>query len=234
MHHKNLTFVELFCGSAKSTMVFQNAGFKTWNTDRRNRAGKCEPNHQADLFDVSRSNIPFNSVNVLWASIPCEPYSYAAGNFYWADKLPTKSAVENIELLDYTLKLIAEICPDLYFIENPRGHLRYQKLMVDFLVKSGGMIKPISMGSYGFPSTKPTDIFTNALKWQPLPMLPFGRGAKNANDFNFSNLTVCQRQATPVMLAESVKDFCVQHFENSYESKMQEIAWRLPGACEAF
>lgn len=84
--------------------------------------------------------------------------------------------------------------------------------MIDFLSRTNGMVKTLTMGSYGFPSIKPTDIFTNALNWQPLPMMPFGRGNKNPLGFDFSNLTVCQRQETPLALAESVQQFCSQHF----------------------
>lgn len=205
-------FVEFFCGSGKCTQVFQNAGWKTWSTDRRKRTGKCVPDFRTDFHKVRRSSIPFTSVQCLWASIPCQPFSYGAGDFYYADKLPTKSATPSIKLLKKCLELIEEISPNVYFIENPRGHLRYQKLMIDFLSRTNGMVKTITMGSYGFPTIKPSDIFTNALDWQPLPMMKFGKGAKNPQGFDFSNLTVCQRQETPRALAESVQLYCNQHF----------------------
>lgn len=162
--------------------------------------------------------MPGHKINVVWASPPCTGFSYGAGDFYFKDRKPKKNAETLIAILDKTLDLIHEMCPDLFFIENPRGHLRYYKNIIDWCAKHGGMIKPITMCSYGGLTTKPTDIFTNAYDWHTKPMAPFGRGQKNSGVVkNLSDLTKVQQQETPELLAKDLATFCLEHLNEKYK-----------------
>lgn len=206
----DLNFIELFCGSGTLTKTFNSAGWQTFSVDMRRRRGICEPTLKADVTKLSKASFPFDKINVVWASIPCTAFSYAAGNWYYHKKQPNPEALKFIKLLNKSLGLIRDLCPDVYFIENPRGQLRYEKSIHDFLVDTGGMIKNTSLGAYGFPTTKPTDIFTNALDLNLRRSLPFGRGAKCAQVF--SNMTVVKRQATPQDLANEILQYCNQKY----------------------
>lgn len=205
-----MNFVELYCGSGTVESVFYNRGFATFKIDNRRRKGICEPTLRKDIMKVKRKDIPFDHVHALWCSFPCQVFSHAAGAFHFIEGKPvSKQAEYFISLLVKTLKLIDEIDPDVFFIENPRGHLRYRKEMIDFLVKKHGMIKELTYSSYGFPTKKPTNIFTNARDYFPKDLDSYGRGAKNNFDL-FDSMTVCQRQKIPVLLAQEICDYVMQ------------------------
>lgn len=208
--------LELFSGSGNISRAFEQNHFNVCSVDIRKRKGTCEPTLQADIFKLNPADLPFQKVHVLWASLPCTAFSYGAGNYYFDSKRSKPAAEQYIKLLERTIFLIAQIAPTFIFIENPRGHLRYNKVMTDFLAEKGGMIKYITLSSYGFPTTKPTDIFTNALDWESLPPNSFGRGAKNINSTkSLRDMTVIQRQSTPILLAQSIAEYCVHKLQTS-------------------
>jgi hypothetical protein len=218
-----MIFIELFCGSATISNTFKEKGIRTFAIDNRQRKGICEPDLRADIFKINSLILnkcleqkygDLNSVPVIiWASVPCQIWSHAAGNSHFRESLASSTAAkESIKLLNHTIKLIHEMQPVLYFIENPRGHLRYWKPLIDWLVKNDGMIKQTSWGSYGFPTPKPTNIFTNAHDFKLREMAPFGRGAKALQDFN--NLTVCERQKVPRTFADELLIYCESKIES--------------------
>lgn len=195
----NLELIELFCGSAEVSRAFKEFNFQTFTVDKRNRKGKCVPDLCADILKIHAAVFPFKSPGVIWAAVPCDAYSNAAGNYYRDGSGYKESTKYFNSLLRKTIQLIEEIKPTVYFIENPRGSLRYNKVMIDFLARTHGTIHECTLGSYGFPTTKPTDIFTNYQALELKPKLPYGRGAKCAG-IPFNNLTKAQRQSTPFEL----------------------------------
>jgi len=216
MSKSKLNVIELFSGKGTISNAFRNSGHNTLSIDCRFRKGTCEPVLKADIFDLEFSDI-FNafqnkypgdsSIDIVWASVPCQIWSHAAGNTHFRNNLINSSGAEqSIKLLNKTLSLISEINPVLYFIENPRGHLRYWKSLIDWLVLNNGMIKQTSWGSYGFPTPKPTNIFTNAHSFKLRSMAPFGRGAKSNSYFN--KMTVVQRQTIPQAFSQELVSHC--------------------------
>lgn len=197
-------FVELFCGSGNVTSSFKDAGFQTWKTDIRKRKGICEPDLRKNILQLNRSEIPFEKVDVLWASPPCDVWSYAGGNFHWnPDGTPkTKKCLEHIEILKKTLELIDDISPGYFFIENPRGRLRFYKPFLEWLEKHRAVCKTLTYSSYGFPATKPTNIFTNLRDISFKELDKFGRGAKTG--FKLNNVTLCQSQKVPRPLSDEI------------------------------
>ncbi len=197
-------FVELFCGFGIVTRTFKEAGFDTWKTDIRKRKGICEPDLRKNILELKTFEIPFEKVHMLWASPPCDIWSYASGDFHWnKDGSPkTEKSMEHIEILKKSLAVIHEINPDIFFIENPRGRLRHYPFFVEWLKQHNAVEKTLTMGSYGFPGAKPTNIFTNAQDIQFKELVPFGRGAKS--DFKMHNISVCQKQKVPRSLANDI------------------------------
>lgn len=76
-------FVEFFCGFGSVTESFRKRGFKTWKTDIRKRKDVCEPDLRINIMQLRARDIPFKRVHALWASPPCDVWSYAAGSFHW-------------------------------------------------------------------------------------------------------------------------------------------------------
>lgn len=200
-----LSLIELQCGKGEVSRAFATFGFSTFKIDLRNRKGSCEPDLQSDILNLLPNTLPIKYSAVIWASPPCDAFSNAAGNYYRDGTGYKESSKYFQKVLQKTLDFIEAFPHTFYFIENPRGSLRYNKLMIDFLARTSGTIKPCCLGSYGFPTIKPTDIFTNYTALKLLPMLPYGRGAKNVSR-SFNNLTKAQRQATPFNLAAHIAD----------------------------
>lgn len=205
---RSLNVVELFSGSGTISKEFERAGHNVFSVDIRKRKGVCEPHLRKDVMHLTPEDIPFDQIDVVWASPPCDVFSYAGGSFHW-DELgnpKTQKCHEHISILKTTLQFIEKISPGVFFIENPRGRMRYHKNMIDFLVRNNGMIKELTFSSYGAPIKKPTNIFTNAYDYSPKELDSYGRGAKNQAIFD--NLTKCQRQKVPGPLAKEIVQFC--------------------------
>ncbi len=220
-----LNILEIYCGSGHITQAFSSRGHNTLSVDNRFRKGTCEPDVKIDIMKLSAQALTTallkkypgqNKVNIIWASVPCQTWSHAAGNTHFRNNLINSTgAVKSIKLLEKTLALITEIKPTLYFIENPRGHLRYWKPLIDWLVMNNGMIKQTTWGSYGFPTQKPTNIFTNAHSFNLREMMPYGRGAKSISYFN--SMTVVQRQTIPNEFAQDLVNYCENYLPGTLD-----------------
>lgn len=197
--NQGFTMKEFFYGKGKIAQAFRDTGFTTTEIDKRSRKGTCEPDIQCDILKVpGHLNLTGHS-DVIYAGIPCPAFSWASNNYYFEGKFPKERAQPFIKLMEKTLQIIEESTHLFYFIENPQGKLRYMKQMIDFLSRTNGTIKNITLGSYGFHTIKPTDIFTNCYQWQPRQKLTVGRNAKKLTR-DFDNLTKVQRAETPYAL----------------------------------
>lgn len=153
--------IELFCGTKSFSTVAARHGFDTFTVD-------IEPLFSPDLVaDIQRLDVallpkhPF----ILWASPPCEAFSVAAIGKNWnSDRTPKHPrAILAQKLVAKTLRIIREVRPSWWFIENPRGMLRTLPLM------RGLARHTVTYCQYGDTRQKPTDIWTNADWWRPLP-----------------------------------------------------------------
>lgn len=202
-----MNIVELFSGSGTISKEFERRGHKVFSIDIRQRRGICEPSLRKDIMDLKVKEIPFKKVHVIWASPPCDVFSKASGDLHWdkSGNPKTEKCLNHIRLLKKTLKFIEKINPDHFFIENPDGRMKYQKELVNFLMRNHGKTLRIHYENYGFGTSKPTTIFTNALDY-------FGKSSLDVsaerNVALLSNLTKCQKQAIPGDLAKEIADYC--------------------------
>ena len=214
----NFQVVELFCGSGNISRAFKDSGFNTFGIDNRKRSGVCEPDLKIDILKLCPGVLKEINPDIIYAAVPCNAFSNAAGNYY-RDGTGYKESTKYFQkLLRKTLQIIEEIKPIVYYIENPKASLRYNKAMIDFLARTSGTIKQCTLSSYGFPTTKPTDIFTNNAGLNLLPMDAYGRGAKCLNG-NFNNLTQAQRQATPYLLGKTIAEQSIKLLQDANEIK---------------
>lgn len=119
--------------------------------------------------------------SVVWASPPCTRFSILGMNHYWRKTggffFPrNKKAKESIALVKHTLRIIRELHPAHWYVENPVGILRKMKFMQHLPIR-----RTVTYCQYGDTRMKPTDIWTNNLVWAPRPRCKNGDTCHAAN-----------------------------------------------------
>lgn len=158
--------IELFAGTHSFSKVAKELGYETFTTDYEEIDGQ-------DLIEDIRllhaRDFPYQP-DLLWASPPCEGFSVAAIGKNWNhDNTPkTDSARLGVELVEATTRLIKELEPTWWFIENPRGKLRKLTLI------NAPYRHTVTYCQYGDTRMKPTDIWTNAPWFVPRLMCKNG------------------------------------------------------------
>jgi hypothetical protein len=148
--------------------VARSLGHETFTLDLSEPA-----DWNANILDVSGAEIleraGWDSVDMLWASPPCDGFSVASIGKMW-ERLPNDSvrpkhatSALGLSVLLHTLDIIQELQPGAWFIENPRGMMR----RVPELSKLDR--RTVTYCQYGDTRMKPTDIWTNAWYWEPRP-----------------------------------------------------------------
>lgn len=163
--------IELFAGTRSFSSAALRLGHETFTTDYREIDGQTLV---ADICTLSSSHFPY-SPDILWASPPCEGFSVASIGANWGGgpngyEPKSDSARNSIMLAKQAIRIVEELKPKLWFIENPRGMLRKMPFMEELLKKTGGVRKTVWYCQYGDTRAKPTDIWTNAIWWKPRPV----------------------------------------------------------------
>jgi site-specific DNA-cytosine methylase len=157
--------IELFCGTKSFSKVAKSLGHETFTVDNDEY---FKPDICKDILQLKRKDLP-KQIDMVWASPPCTCFSVASIGLSWCGNYCPKR-VETALGIAYvlkTLKLIEEIKPKYWFIENPRGVLRKMAFMEDLPRHT------ITYCQYGDNRMKPTDIWTN-FDWKPKPMCKNG------------------------------------------------------------
>ena len=152
-----MKILELFSGTESFSNVAKERGHQVFTIDNNPKfnADLCK-----DIINVNLKEIPFKP-DIIWASPPCEKFSVATIGKNWnKDNTPkTKEAQDSLDLVNNTIAIIQSLNPKYFFIENPRGKLRK---LINF-----GTRRTVSYCQYGDNRMKPTDIWTNCIKWKP-------------------------------------------------------------------
>lgn len=153
--------LELFAGTRSIGKAFEAKGHKVYSVE-------WDKKHQnidlyADISKVTAEQIlrEFGKPDIIWASPDCTSYSIAGISHHRTKdengNLEPKS--EYAKFCDMTnkhvLKLIKELNPKYFFIENPRGGLRKMDFMQELKRYT------VTYCQYGDTRMKPTDIWTN-------------------------------------------------------------------------
>jgi site-specific DNA-cytosine methylase len=153
--------LELFAGTRCIGKAFEKYGHEVysveWDKDHDNI------NWYADIGAITASDIieRFGVPDVIWASPDCTSYSIAAISHHRtreeSGNLAPKSDYAKFcdKVNQNVLKLIKELNPKYYFIENPRGGMRKMDFMKEFNRYT------VTYCQYGDNRMKPTDIWTN-------------------------------------------------------------------------
>lgn len=154
--------LDLFCGEKSIAKAFWVRGHEVFTIDWDKR---FRPHLAADIGSLTAKDIIIlcgGVPDVIWASPDCTTFSIAAISHHRKKNLITGNldpVSEYAELCDRVdqnvLKLIRELNPRFWFIENPRGGMRKMTWM------QGLPRYTVTYCQYGDTRMKPTDIWTN-------------------------------------------------------------------------
>jgi len=202
-----MKLLDLFSGGKCLEKPCRDLGIEYYSVDIDS---KLKPDMVADIQESDLFNrIPF-APDIIWASPPCESFSVSSIGKHWnKDNTPkTGQAAGAIELVASTLRLIIELSPRYWFIENPRGKLRKLAMM------QGLTRHTVTYCQYGDRRMKPTDIWTNCTNWHPRPMCKNGdpchvaapRGSRTGTQ---SKMSYIEKSQIPYELLIEILTACV-------------------------
>jgi C-5 cytosine-specific DNA methylase len=157
-----MKLLDLFSGTQSISSVFRANGWETFTIDKSD-SFKDITDWQTDILQVTAQDIldRFGRPDVIWASPDCTSYSIAAISHHRTKEhdghLAPKSDYAKFcdEVNQHVLKLIEELNPKYFFIENPRGGMRKMRWMQHLPIYT------VWYCTYGDKRAKPTDIWTN-------------------------------------------------------------------------
>jgi len=138
--------LDLFAGLGGFSSAFTESD--SWTVTTVDLDSSFETDITADVLDLRPSDLP--DVDVVLASPPCTQFSTAGNHDNWDGQTPVGPAREAVTLVYHTLGLIKALSPDYWFLENPRGRLRW------FLGQPTGTV---DYCQYGRDYQKPTDLW---------------------------------------------------------------------------
>lgn len=155
---KKLKVLDLFSGTQSIAKAFRENGHETFTVELDKKHDGID--WYEDIMNIEADDIleRFGRPDVIWASPPCEKFSVAAIGRHWikGTNLPkTEETEKALKLLEHTVKLIHDLNPTVFYIENPRGKMRKMDVMQSLDRHT------VTYCQYGDTRMKPTDIWTN-------------------------------------------------------------------------
>ena len=153
--------LELFAGKRCIGKAFERQGHEVYSVEWDKQHEDID--WYADIGEITASDIleRFGRPDVIWASPDCTTYSIAAISHHRKKDLfgslePVSDYAKKCDSVNLNvLKLIRDLKPKYYYIENPRGGLRKMWFM------QGLPRYTVTYCQYGDIRMKPTDIWTN-------------------------------------------------------------------------
>ncbi len=149
--------LELFCGTKSFSKVAHQWGYETKTLDNENQ---FDADFTIDIMDFDVSMLDGYKPDIIWASPPCQKFSVASFSSHWfPNRVPkNENTVKAMDMVKKTVKIIEELKPKYFYIENPRAMLR----KLDLIPYS---YATVTYCQYGFKNMKPTDIWSNNNEW---------------------------------------------------------------------
>jgi len=138
--------LDLFSGLGGWSEAFKERGHEVVTVDRE---AKFSPTILSDVNNLEASEL--GKFDIVLASPPCECFSVMTVSRYWNHQGdPGSQAKDAIQTVKNTIKLIHEIDPRFWVLENPRALLR--KVI-------GKPAYTVTYCQYGATYMKPTDLW---------------------------------------------------------------------------
>lgn len=206
--------LELFAGTRSIGKAFEAHGHQVFSVEWDK--GFENIDLYADVLTVTAEDILscFGRPDVIWASPDCTTFSIAAISYHrrkdpvTGNLDPVSDYAKFCDKVDqHVLRLIKELAPKYWFIENPRGGMRKMTWM------QGLPRYTVTYCQYGDDKMKPTDIWTNYPDPRFKPMCKKGdpchdaapRGAKTGTQGLKGKKT---RSVIPAQLCEHIVKIC--------------------------
>ena len=173
--------LELFCGTKSVGNVFEKDGYEVISLDYNK---KFNATHTEDILTWDYTQYPPGYFNVIWASPDCTTFSLATGGKYRTktsiyglnNEYQIKATLGNNMVLR-VIEIIKYFQPKSWFIENPRGLLKYFPPLNEFIAdeehnSNMNLVYYANYNNWGFP--KPTNIWSNLPLWEneKMPIMP--------------------------------------------------------------
>lgn len=161
-----MKILELFAGTRSIGKAFESRGHEVFSIDWDDSFENIDLSCDVEFLKSEEILNIFGNPDVIWASPDCTTYSIAAISTHRFKNengiLQAKSEyAKKCDRVNFNVrKLISELNPKIFFIENPRGGMRKT------LLWEGIPRHTVSYCQYGDFRMKPTDIWTN----HPFPM----------------------------------------------------------------
>ena len=207
-----MNVLELFAGTRSIGKAFEKRGHKVfsveWDKDFENI------DLYEDINNITAEDIleKFGTVDVIWASPDCTTYSIAGirhhRKYINGVLTPVSDYAKFCDKTNqHVLKLIEELKPKYFFIENPRGAMR----KMDFM--KGLPRYTVTYCQYGDTRMKPTDIWTNCSDPKFKPACKNGDSchvsAPRGSQTGTQGLRGAkERSVIPVELCEHIVEIC--------------------------
>jgi len=197
--------LELFCGTKSFSKVASNWGYETKTLDFEDQ---FNADFTMDIMDFDVSMLDGYKPDIIWASPPCQKFSVASFSAHWfPNRVPkNENTVKAMDMVRKAVKIIEELKPKYFYIENPRAMLR----KLDLIPYPHATV---TYCQYGFKNMKPTDIWSNNQDWQLVAKKckngmpchePAPRGSKTGTQ-GIKNATL--RGAIPPKLIEEILEY---------------------------
>lgn len=205
--------LELFSGTRSIGKAFEARGHKVFSVDY-DRSFLANAHWDLEFVTADQIIKEFGRPDVIWASPDCTTFSIAAishhrrKNHETGNLDPVSDYAKKCDRVDQNaLRLIKELKPKYFFIENPRGGMRKMTWM------QGIPRYTVTYCQYGDTRMKPTDIWTNHPYPQFKPPCHNGdpcherapRGAKTGTQGIKGSK---DRSRIPRLLCEHIVDIC--------------------------
>ena len=158
--------LDLFSGTGSATRAFrEDATCQVVSVDMDftrspTYAMSIEQWYYEELPKFKPGNFPF-----IWASPPCKYFSIANSDLkhhWWRSGPKSPEVFEALKNVAITLKIIEELQPQYWVLENPRGMLRTVRMMDQYPRRT------VTYCQYGHDAMKPTDLWGRLPPtWQP-------------------------------------------------------------------
>ena len=160
---------DFYSGTGSATQAFSDAGHTVIKVE-------LDDYFEADERDIMSLNADtliakYGAPDFVWASPPCTTFSIASCSTYWTPdgKPRNEKALNGLRLVEHTIALIKELKPlKGFIIENPRGMLRKQSIMTQFIRRT------VTYCQYGDNRMKPTDLWGEIEGWIARPVCKNG------------------------------------------------------------
>jgi len=149
--------LDLFSGLHGWSQAFADAGHDVVTVELD---PKMESTITADVSELDAIDVP-GPWDVILASPPCQRFSVATIGKNWKKNTDgtytpmTEGAIDALALVGATRRLIDELNPKFFIIENPRGMLRKMPVV------AGLPRATVTYCQYGETRMKPTDLWGN-------------------------------------------------------------------------